>query len=77
MQQLFNRVIPFIMLGIALVAFAFGIVLLAYLFVFGAIIGLVLYIFTWIKVKFFEPKSIKKTPAKPGRTIDSDDWHVL
>lgn len=76
MQRLFNQLIPFIFIGIAIVAFAFGIMLLAYLFLFGAMVGLVLFLISWIKQRFFTKKTITK-PKRNGRTIDSDDWKNL
>lgn len=78
MQRLLNQLVPFILAGIALVAFAFGIVLLAYLFLFGAILGFILFIISWIRNRFFPPKTITRdTRKKSGRIIDSDDWKEL
>lgn len=77
MQRLINRIIPFIMVGIAIVAFAFGIFLLAYLFLFGAIMGLILYLAALIKDKLFPSKTVNPPAPTSGRTIDSDDWKVL
>ncbi len=78
MQRLLNRLIPFLFVGIALLAFTFGIFLLAYLFLFGAAIGLILFFINLIKEKFFQSKiSTRPKKNKPGRTIDSDDWKVL
>lgn len=77
MQRFVNKLIPFVLAGIAIVAFAFGIMLLAYLFLFGALVGLVLFTISWIRYKFFAPKTIVRTKPKPGRTIDSDDWKEL
>ncbi len=75
MRRFINQVIPFILLGIALVAFAFGIVLLAYLFFFGALLGMILFLISWIRTTFFPPKSVmKQPPPKSGRIIDLDDW---
>lgn len=72
MSKLFPRIMPFIMIGIALVAFLFGLILLTYLFVFGAIVGLVLYVITWVREKFFSPKVSSNQVVKRGRTIDHD-----
>lgn len=79
MQRFINQLIPFLLIGVAIVAFVFGIMLLAYLFLFGAIVGLTLFIISWIRNKFFAPKNlpVKKTAAKKGRIIDSDDWKEL
>ncbi len=72
MQKILATIMPFILLGIALVAFFLGLMLLAYIFVFGAIVGLVLYAATWIKEKFFPSKSIVKRKSS-GRTIDHEE----
>jgi hypothetical protein len=78
MQRFLNQLIPFILIGIAIVAFALGIMLLAYLFLIGAIVGFVLFIAARIREKFFQPKkAIKRKDNKPGRIIDSDDWKEL
>lgn len=78
MKHFLNQLIPFVLAGIAIVAFAFGIILLAYLFLFGALVGFALFLFAWIRQKFFAPKTvIKPTPKKTGRTIDSNDWRKL
>lgn len=77
MKRVLNQIIPFLMMGMAIVAFAFGIMLLAYLFIFGAILGFILFIAIWIRNKFFPPKKVVKHPSKPGRVIDSDDWRKL
>jgi len=77
MQKLIRQLIPFLFIGIAIVAFAFGIFLLAYLFLFGAIVGLILFILTWIRDKFFSKKKVLAKKKNSGRIIDSDDWRVL
>jgi hypothetical protein len=78
MQRLLNRLIPFILIGIALFAFAFGIFLLAYLFLFGAAVGLVISCINLIKRTFFQSNVMTKPKNnKQGRTIDSNDWKVL
>lgn len=79
MQKLLNQLIPFFLAGIALVAFAFGIIILAYLLFLGAIIGFVLFAISWIRKRFFAPKTMVKPTEKPksGRIIDSDDWKKL
>ena len=78
MQRFFRQFIPFILIGIAIVAFAFGIILLAYLFLFGALIGLVLFIIAWIRAKFFPRTTLtKRDKNKTGRIIDSDEWNKL
>lgn len=77
MQRFINRLMPFIMLGIAIVALTFGIFILVYLFMFGAIVGLILFTINWVRAKVSPPKMPTKHKHKTGRIIDSDDWRVL
>lgn len=77
MQKFLNQLIPFFLIGVAIVAFSFGILLLAYLFLFGALIGFVLFIVSWIRQKFFPQKTVAKTKKSSGRIIDSDDWRKM
>lgn len=74
MNKFLSQLIPFILFGIAIVAFAFGIILLAYLFLFGAIVGFILFSISWIRNKFFASKMPVKKDEKGGRIIDLDDW---
>jgi hypothetical protein len=79
MRNFFNKLMPFIVIGIAIVAFAFGIVLLAYLFLFGAILGFILFSIAWLR-RFFsskKSKAVNSPQKKQGRVIDSDDWKKL
>jgi uncharacterized membrane protein YciS (DUF1049 family) len=77
MQRFLNQLVPFVLIGIAIVAFAFGIMLLAYLFLFGAIIGFILFTIAWIRHHFFTTKTPAKAKNKSGRIIDSDDWKKM
>lgn len=78
MQKLINSLMPFLLAGIAIVAFAFGVMLLAYLFLFGALIGISLFVINWLRNKFYPPKTIKPHDStKTGRIIDSKDWKEL
>lgn len=74
MKSILPRIVPFIMLGIAIVAFVFGLILFSYLLIFGALVGLVLFAFTWIKEKFFPSKSISIQRPKSNRTFDHDEF---
>jgi len=74
MRRFLNQLIPFLVIGVVIVAFAFGIVLLFYLFLLGAIVGFILYIISWIRHRFFPTKTLTKQQRKSGRIIDSDDW---
>jgi len=76
MNRLFRQLLPFITIGIIIVTFALGLIVLFYVFLIGTIIGAVLFLISWIRTKFFSPKlPVKQT--KSGRIIDSDDWKKL
>ncbi|MDR3478182.1 MAG: hypothetical protein P4M14_09155 [Gammaproteobacteria bacterium] len=72
MQNFFMRVMPFITFGIILVLLIVGIILLSYLLVFGALIGLALFGIAWLREKLFPSKNVS-TEVKQGRTIDHDE----
>lgn len=72
MQNFFKRLMPFVAFGIMLVLLAVGIILLSYLLVLGALIGLALFGFALLREKLFPSKSIS-TKIKRGQTIDHDD----
>jgi hypothetical protein len=72
MQNLYAKLLPFIFLGIAVVALIFGLFLLAYLFIFGTLVGLSLFAIAYVKQRFFASKQII-IPKKQGRTIDHDE----
>lgn len=75
-MPIFNRLKPFILAGILLVVLAFGLVILAYIMLIGALAGLVLFAISWIRQRFFQTHE-KKPPQPSGRIIDSDDWRKL
>lgn len=74
MQKIIATMITFLVLGMTLVAFAFGLIILFYLVLFGAIAGLVLFVALWIRERFFMGRrhDLKKSD-KMGRTINHDE----
>lgn len=77
MRQFIKQLVPFLLIGVAIVAFAFGIMLLAYLFLLGAIVGLTLFMIAWIKDKFSRKKKLPQKRPPSGRVIDSDEWKKM
>jgi hypothetical protein len=73
MKNLYAKIMPFIMLGIALVAIFYGLILLAYLFVFGAIVGMGLFAIAWVKAKYFATRSISVPKKRSPRTFDHNE----
>ena len=74
MNPFISRILPFFYLGIVVVLFIVGLILLSYLLISGAIVGLILFVIAWI-VDFFKKKrshTIQKK-SKKGHTIDHDD----
>jgi hypothetical protein len=78
MRRLISLLLPFFLLCVVLSAFVLGMILLSYLFIFGALAGIVLFFIAWIRKTFFPPKILVKPPQKQaGRIIDSDEWNQL
>lgn len=75
MRSILQRIIPFIFLGVAIVALVAGLILFSYLLIFGAIVGVVLFVLSWAKEKFFPSKQITTYKEKPkqGRTFDHEE----
>lgn len=74
MQSFFSKLMPFIFLGIIIVLFLAGLILLSYLLIYGAILGLILFGVAWIRDVLFKKNTAQKLSkkTKPGRTIDHD-----
>lgn len=74
MKNLLSKLVPFIFLGVLLVVLVAGFILLSYLLIWGAIVGLVLFVIAWIREKLFPSKQLTQTEKpKSGRIIDHDD----
>ncbi|HSW69162.1 MAG TPA: hypothetical protein VLI69_03245 [Gammaproteobacteria bacterium] len=75
MNNLFQRLMPFLFLGIMLVVLVAGLILLSYLLIWGAIVGLVLFLIAWIREKFFPTRQLTKSDKKrtSNRIIDHED----
>lgn len=76
MQTIFGRLVPFIFIGIMLVLFVVGLIVISYLLIFGAIVGLCLFVIAWIREKLIKknnyPAEVKK--KRTGQTIDHDKY---
>ena len=79
MRRLFESLIPFIFIGIVIVVLVFGLVMFSYLLLFGAIVGLILFIFEWVRTKFKQKSTSPKYHKRShkGRVIDTDEWKEL
>ena len=74
-MRILFRLPPILIACLFIVVMIFGMVLFAYLFLFAAAVGIIFYLYNWLRLHFFTPK---KTPLRPaGRIIDSDDWRKL
>lgn len=71
-MSIFSRIAPFIVLGIMLVILVAGFVLLSYLLIAGALVGLVLFVLAWAKDKFFPRKNLPFV-QRSARTFEHDD----
>jgi hypothetical protein len=71
MQTIFGRLVPFIFVGIMVVLFVVGLVIISYLLIFGALVGLCLFVIAWVREKLIRKNNypeVKKN--RNGRTID-------
>lgn len=66
------RIMPFISLGIFIVLLVVGIVFLSYIFVIGAVVGLIIYAIAWIRIKF-AGKTTQATPSTQHGNIYEHD----
>jgi hypothetical protein len=57
-----------------LVILVIGFILLSYLLIWGAIVGMVLFLIAWIKEKLFPTRQMTRTEkSQSGRIIDHDE----
>jgi len=70
-----QRLLSFFYLGIFLVLFITGILIFSWLLLAGAAIGLLLFLFSWIRDNFFGTgKNLsRKKSENPGQIIEHDD----
>ncbi len=73
MNQLLSRLVPFIFLGIVIVALVAGVVLLSYLLILGSVVGLVLFLTAWIWERLSPTKKKLTKKEKSGHTIEHKD----
>jgi len=74
MKNVLAKILPFFFLGVMLVILFVGFVLLSYLLILGAVVGLVLFVIAWVREKLFPSKQLTKTDKpKSGRIIDHED----
>lgn len=66
------RIIPFISLGIFIVLIVVGIVFLSYIFVIGAIVGLIIYCAAWIRIKLTGKNSSPIPNAQQGNIYEHE-----
>lgn len=77
MNKLFKQITPFIFIGAALVALTFSIFILAYLLLFGAFVGIILFALNWLRARFLTPgkiSSLEQYKNRSGRIIDIHEW---
>lgn len=55
-SKFFQSLMPFIFLGIVLVLFVAGIILLSYLLITGAVVGILLFLIAWLREKFLSSR---------------------
>ncbi|OGT48105.1 MAG: hypothetical protein A3E82_07065 [Gammaproteobacteria bacterium RIFCSPHIGHO2_12_FULL_38_11] len=74
-HPILTRILPFIMTLVMLIVFILGLFIFTYVFIFALIVGTVLFIVGYIRMRFFKPKQQTKATVevKTGRIIEHDD----
>lgn len=74
MKSPLEYIAPFFITGIAIVVFVIGFFIFSYILIFAAIVGLVLFVIAYIRVRFFMSKDMHQTTVKKeqGRLIEHD-----
>jgi len=76
-HPLLARLLPFFVMGVAIVLFVVSIFIFSYIFLFALIVGFVLFAIGYVRAKFFKPKNgtfqeplfvIKTTFTNTGKT---------
>jgi hypothetical protein len=75
MKNSLHKLTPFIIFGIMIFIFIAGLVILSYILIFGALIGLVLFVAQWLRDKLISRKSstLPTKTERKGRIIDHDE----
>lgn len=71
-----ERIMPYIGLGLFVVLLVFAIIFLSYLFIFGAIVGLILFAIAWVRTKLSNNNASSisnQTHQHQGRIYDHDE----
>jgi len=66
------RIMPYIGLGLFIVLLVAAIIFLSYLFIFGAIVGLILFVIAWVRAKLGNKQS-PAVQAHQGKIYDHDE----
>ncbi len=67
----FSKIMPFIITGVLLIAALAAFILFSYLLFFGFLIGLVLYVFAWIRQTISKKSGTQKSTT--GQIYEHDD----
>lgn len=70
-SSIFEKIIPFLVLGVSIAFFIAVVILFSYLFLWGLALGLVLFAISYVWNAFSPPK--QKDKEKQGRIIEHED----
>ena len=73
LHPIIARILPFLILGIVIILFIFSLIVFWYIFVIGLIIGLIAFVYSYIREKLFRHKKHRATKTeKIGIIIEHD-----
>lgn len=71
--KLLEMILPYLYIGIAIAIMIGLLIVLSYVFIWGILIGAILYIGALIKERFFSNNAALKKSKHKGRVIDHDE----
>ena len=74
LNHFFETIKPYLFVGISIAFMILAVIIFAYVLIWGLLIGAMIYLIAWIKMRFFpsEPQKQQKSQRKP-RIIEHDD----
>jgi uncharacterized Tic20 family protein len=73
-NKILEAILPYLYLGITIALMIGFLIILSYVFIWGILIGFIIYIGVFIKERFFSKnKTVTNKKKHKGRVIDHDD----
>lgn len=68
-----NVIMPYLMIALMIVVFIFSLFIFSYVLIFAVVLGLIAFVGTYLRTRFFKPKTPNRQPHQhQGRIIDQE-----